>query len=144
MVTIIHCPTHVTHGATFSVQVDQETEMDAIKEKGQIYRTFGLTKAEACIQQVSTSKPRFSRMTGAPFPICFDGSCMQLHEAASSFSPNSSFKNKPVRRKPPNSYLRWTSRGMTTVRLSFSPICWGGTKGKKKKAFHLPHHVLCV
>lgn len=70
------------------VQVDLQTEMDAMGKMGRCSGTFGLTNAETCLQQLSTSKPKFSKMTGAPFPVCFDGSYLQFHEAASSFPLN--------------------------------------------------------
>lgn len=46
--------------------------------------------------------------------------------------PECSFKHKPARKKPPSSYLKWTSRLTTDIRLSFSPTCCGGTEQEKK------------
>lgn len=51
------------------------------EENRQMHRTFGSTKVETCIQQAPTSKPKLSGITGAPFTICFDGSCVPFHEA---------------------------------------------------------------
>lgn len=58
------------------------------------------------------------------------------------FYPEGSFKNKPVRRKPLNSYLKWTSGVMTTISLRFSPYMLGWDQRRRK--FSTFHIMCCV
>lgn len=54
---------------TSSLQADQKPRWGC-GENRQRHRKWGLTEAETSVQQVSTSKPQFSRMADTPFPIC--------------------------------------------------------------------------
>lgn len=123
VVTIIRCPTKVTR-CYFLCATGPANRGGCQEENGQIDRTFGLTKAETCTQQVSTSKPKFRPVLYFPLVLVW----WFVHAVSWSsiqFYPEGSIKNKPVRRKPLNSYLKWTSGVTTSIRLRFSPYMLG-------------------